>query len=175
MLYFAYGSNLLTQRLVARCPSACAIAPAVLDGHSLRFTKYSWMDGSGKATITADDDQVQGMLFNMVEGDHTALDAIEGVGKGYDRWEGVEVLVDGQATTAVTYIASDPREALRPFDWYLALILAGARQHGLPWVERAVAGVSYRTDPQVDRLGRVAAIAALKAAGQPNWQRLLTP
>ncbi len=174
MQYFAYGSNLLTQRLVARCPSARAIGPAVLDGHSLRFAKYSWMDGSGKATIAAGDDQVQGMLFEMAMVDHAALDAIEGVGKGYDRWEGVEVLADNRPTTAVTYIASDPRDALRPFDWYLALILAGAQQHGLAQVAQAVADVSHQADPQADRPGRVAAIAALEAAGHGNWRRLLT-
>ena len=32
--------------------------------------------------------------------------------------------------TAFVYLASDPEPGLAPFDWYLALIVARAREHG---------------------------------------------
>src|SRR5438128_1900656 len=50
MLYFAYGSNMLTQRLKARVPSASPKTVAVLFDHGLRFHKRS-QDGSGKCDI----------------------------------------------------------------------------------------------------------------------------
>ena len=174
MLYFAYGSNLLTERLAARCPTARPAAPATLAGHAVRFAKYSWIDGSGKATIRAEADaRTQGLLFEISAADQDALDRIEGAGKGYDRWDGLTVETAQGTALATTYIASDPREALVPFDWYLALILAGAAQHGLAETHAQIAGTAWEVDPQPDRPGRQAAIAALRAAGHDDWPGLL--
>ena len=57
MLYFAYGSNMLTERLKARVSSATPIGKANLSDHGLRFHKKS-KDGSGKCDIikSPDDD-----------------------------------------------------------------------------------------------------------------------
>lgn len=174
MLYFAYGSNLLTERLAARCPTARPVGPATLAGHGLSFAKYSWIDGSGKATIRAEGRaRTQGLLFEISAADQAALDRIEGVGKGYDRWDGLTVETAQGAAVATTYIASDPREALAPFDWYLALILAGAAQHGLAETHAQIAATAWEVDPQPERPGRQAAIAALRAAGHDDWPRLL--
>ena len=49
-LYFSYGSNMLTERLRARCPSANCIGIATATGYALEFSKSS-VDGSGKATL----------------------------------------------------------------------------------------------------------------------------
>lgn len=52
-LYFAYGSNMLTSRLLARCRSAKTVGLATCLGHRLTFEKRS-IDGSGKATMLGD-------------------------------------------------------------------------------------------------------------------------
>ena len=48
MKYFAYGSNLLHQRLQARTPSARPLFTGTLTEHDLRFHKIG-DDNSGKA------------------------------------------------------------------------------------------------------------------------------
>jgi gamma-glutamylcyclotransferase len=48
--YFAYGSNLLSHRLLARCPSARVISIATTDDWTVKFTKPGG-DGSGKAGL----------------------------------------------------------------------------------------------------------------------------
>ena len=50
--YFAYGSNMLKERLCARdrCPSAMPVDVGSIRGYTLQFWKIS-KDGSGKATI----------------------------------------------------------------------------------------------------------------------------
>ena len=51
--YFAYSSNMLTDRLRERVPSATAIGIGQLAGHSLRWDKRSERDGSGKCDAEA--------------------------------------------------------------------------------------------------------------------------
>ena len=55
MLYFAYGSNMLTARLRERMPSCKPLGIAKLPGHALRFHKRS-KDQSGKCNAFATDD-----------------------------------------------------------------------------------------------------------------------
>jgi hypothetical protein len=67
MIYFAYGSNMLTARLVRRCPGAKEMRSAQLAGYRLRFDKRS-RDGSGKGTIhstSSQHDKIYGVLFDV--------------------------------------------------------------------------------------------------------------
>jgi gamma-glutamylcyclotransferase (GGCT)/AIG2-like uncharacterized protein YtfP len=130
---FAYGSNMPAARLRARCPSARAIGSAELPGHELRWHKRS-VDGSGKCDIVAVDTpntSVFGVLYEIAADEKPALDRAEGLNKGYDEDE-VEVLCDGRRVTATAYRATDTNSALRPYTWYRALVIAGAKEHGLP-------------------------------------------
>jgi gamma-glutamylcyclotransferase len=132
--YFAYGSNMLTARLRERVPSATAIGIGQLVGHALRWDKRSWRDGSGKCDAEATsrkDDVVWGVLFELDPEDKPALDKAEGVGAGYLE-ETVNVLTEAGPVTAVTYYATDKDASLRPYRWYKELVIAGAREHGLP-------------------------------------------
>jgi len=66
-LYFAYGSNMLTHRLIERTPSAKAEGIGYVEGHRLAFDKVS-SDGSSKVDIEATDnqtDRVYGVLFRI--------------------------------------------------------------------------------------------------------------
>jgi hypothetical protein len=88
-LYFAYGSNMLTRRLVASTPSATPVGIAYLEGYRLTFDKAS-RDGSGKCDIEATGDRVDrvwGALFWIATADAANLDEAEGLGHGYRKGE----------------------------------------------------------------------------------------
>lgn len=170
-LYFAYGSNMLTQRLAAnkRCPSARPVGVAYADGYALEFSKRSNKDGSGKGSlIKASGERAYGVLFEIEDGELAALDREEGNGYGYRREDGFAVRRAGthEEVATRTYIATVRDTTLRPFDWYLALIVAGARQNAVPpdEIERLLA-VSYDVDARHDRERRQDAIEALALAG----------
>ena len=133
--YFAYGSNMLLQRLRERCKSARIICVASVSGYQLAFSKKS-KDGSGKATIVAESDaRVYGVVFDISSEDATELDRIEGLGKGYERIELIAFThQEGPPITVIAYIAHEGflDSTLRPYDWYRDLIVKGAKQHNLP-------------------------------------------
>ena len=173
-IYFAYGSNLLHQRLQRRCPGAVPLGRAEAVGWRVEFTKLSWMDGSGKATIAAGAGVAEGVLYELPRAEIAVLDAIEGVGKGYDRIDGFRVTHRGAAETAITYIASEPRPGHLPFDWYLGLVLAGALQNGLG--DGTINGFRShpRTpDPDAARAGHLEANDLLVAHVAADWRRHL--
>jgi hypothetical protein len=166
--YFAYGSNMLTERLRARCPSAKARGVARADNHALAFCKKS-QDGSGKATLSSCPDdgcRVFGVVFDLDECELPELDRFEGAGKGYDRIDGFQVhMADSpEPLSVVTYIASpaviDPN--LKPYDWYLKLVVAGARQHRLPLhYIVGIEAIPSIDDPEPDRKSRREALRLL--------------
>ena len=66
IVYFAYGSNMLTARLRERTPSATPIGIGRLTGHVLSWDKRSRADGSGKCDAEAtghERDVIWGVLF----------------------------------------------------------------------------------------------------------------
>lgn len=156
---------MLPARLTARCPSARCLGRAEVPGFTLRFDKRG-LDGSGKATLIPAPDHVQGVLFRMSPADLAALDRAESAARGYDRHDSITIRHDGQALRAMTYLAPQPVAGLKPFDWYLALVLAGARLHRL---DPAYLAWSYaqprQPDPEPDRPGRREGLAALAAHG----------
>ncbi|QHQ34739.1 gamma-glutamylcyclotransferase family protein [Algicella marina] len=171
MLYFAYGSNMLTPRLQARCPGAVPRGLAKVTGHRCAFAKLG-MDGSGKATIFPDPTaETTGVLFDIPPAQVAALDAAEGLGRGYDKRETVPVhTTEGRILAAFTYEAPEPQQGLVPFDWYLALILAGCRENQLPGhVFAYYAQHASRRDEESRSPGRSAAIAALEGAEALEW------
>ena len=133
-LYFAYGSNMLTKRLVAsnRCPSAKPIGIAIAANHKLVFEKRS-IDKSGKATLSpVEGVHTPGVLFEICNSDLTNLRRAEG--SGYDRHDQFAVKCAKMSEEEVlvkTYLAKNPKDGFKPYDWYLALVIAGALQHEL--------------------------------------------
>lgn len=150
MRYFAYGSNLCAARLAARAPSAVYVGIGNLPGHELRFHKRG-RDGSAKADAMAVDGPsvVWGAVAELDPGDVQRLDAFE---PGYER---VELHIQGLDVTAWVYRAGTDVIAtgLAPQDWYLDLVVRGARARGLPdhyiaWLSahRSVATEERRVD-----------------------------
>lgn len=164
--YLAYGSNLLTSRLAARCPSARVIGTARVPGHSLDFSKRG-RDGSGKATITPGRGGAVAVLYDIAPTDVPALDDAEGAGKHYEKIE----LTLSAGPRAFTYRALIRADGLAPFAWYLALIRAGRREHGLALDD--LAHIVPLPDPQADRPAFQTARDALMRAGYADWRTAL--
>ena len=133
-LYFAYGSNMHTRRLQQRTPSACKAGTGFVTGRRLAFHKVSH-DGSGKCDIeatTSATEKVYGVLFTIARSEKAALDRVEGLGIGYDEAIFTVHKTDGTEVKALAYIATATDPAMRPYEWYKALVVAGAIEHGLP-------------------------------------------
>ena len=172
-LYFAYGSNLLSTRLTARCTSARVVGVAMADGWTVSFTKPGG-DGSGKAGLVRNDGSAHpGVVYELAADEMPTLDLIEGVGHGYTREEefNVTMLDDGNRVSTATYMPQRHDPALIPFDWYLALCIAGATENRFdPQVLRAFKATPFQPDVENHRPARLAGIEALKAAGHDDWQ-----
>lgn len=134
MYYFAYGSNLSTERLTARIARVSVVGRGVLRDHRLLFHKRG-RDGSGKCDALntgSPADVVHGVIYRIGAEQRAQLDRFEGLGHGYVA-KSVDIATDGGATlSAFTYIATAIDAGLRPFDWYRTHVIHGARQHELP-------------------------------------------
>lgn len=169
-LYFAYGSNMLTERLVDRCSSAKAVSTALINGYRIEFSKRS-KDESGKATLVRENNSiVHGILYKINYRDLKSLDAAEGAGYGYERIT-IEVRAgkDNDLIDAYSYIATKTDSTLRPYSWYKALVLAGASQHGLPKdYQLKISKCEAIHDEKLERDSRLKAITVLQRAGFKN-------
>ena len=177
-LYFAYGSNMLQARLRARCPSARLIDRATAIGFDFEFSKRS-IDGSGKATLIPTRGVLcPGVIFEISRSEIDQLDRAEGAGAGYERYDDfvAEFAGTGEQVAVLTYLANAPDHRLKPFDWYLALVIAGALKNGLcdEHVVR-LRLVEYLVDNQLDRRNRVEAVNALTDEGFADYAGLLMP
>ncbi len=154
MLYFAYGSNMLTARLRRRVPTAQPVGLALLQGHILRFHKVG-QDGSGKCDVHKSPDgqhHVWGVVFNIAHGEKPLLDLAEGVGAGYECKQVELETAEGAGTNAFTYYATHTDDKLAPFEWYAAFVIAGAIEHGLPSQYISdLSRIPCQPDPDVQR------------------------
>lgn len=134
----------------------------------LDFSKLS-KDQSGKATLLPADNSivVHGVLFEISNDDCKALDIAEGKGNGYERYTlKVQVAKDDGLIPAHSYLATKTDSKLQPYNWYKALVLAGAIRHGLPKAHRLeISDLKAVDDPCPCRESRCEAIAVLKEAG----------
>lgn len=165
-LYFAYGSNLLRERLLSRCPRAEFIGRGLLRRHRLSFEKVS-TDGSGKCAVERDDGcEVQGVAWRVHSSELDGLDLSEGVSRGYERSSVAVELEDATIQDAIAYRATQRDPSLIPYDWYLALVVAGARQQrlGKPYIS-ILRATPWMPDPIESRRSRREAIALLRRAG----------
>ena len=139
--YFAYGSNLDPGTFLGRRrmqPLATRIG--VLEGFELRFDLPVGPGERGVANVAPrPGDQVWGALYELTHADAERLDRTEGVPQGVYRRLTVAVRTAAAGEVeAFTYRSEISRPGRKPSRRYLGLLLAGAREHGLPpdWVER---------------------------------------
>ena len=132
--YFAYGSNMNPMRLFAErlVPEGVAAGERIggrLDGWRLAFNKRTRMPaGAGAGNIVpAEGGVVHGTLNLLPAKGFEVLDRYEGVTGGhYERRIVPVVRADtGTAVDAITYVALQMGEGLRPTRAYLGHLLAG--------------------------------------------------
>lgn len=175
-LYFAYGSNLLTGRLADtdRCPSARYHAAAYIDDLEIEFSKESREDGSGKATLVpSHGHRLYGVVYKV---ELSELETLNRVESGYDLKNDFKVFLLDMDTplTVKTYIAPEQsrKPGLKPFDWYLALIVAGAIEHGFPQAEiSAYQNMEFRTDKEEENKSKT--LKLLNDAGFESIEQVL--
>jgi gamma-glutamylcyclotransferase len=150
VLYFAYGSNLCTARMKRRVPGARVVGTGYVEGRRLVFHKRG-RDGSGKADAPpAAGSRVWGVVYGVAPEDRATLDRAEA---GYRAVE-VEVVSASGLLTAFLYQAlpGNLDASLRPYAWYKAYLVDGAREHGLPSGYRAaLEELEAVEDPDRDR------------------------
>ncbi len=161
--YLAYGSNLHPLRLRERVPSAELLGVVPLSGREVVFHKIS-PDGSSKCDLVESGRRALafGALYAMDRGHLDALDRFEGLGSGYDRRD-FPLMFRGRALRPFTYRASPTHvnPALKPFDWYRDIVVAGARFFDLPaWYHRNLAEAPAQADPDPERQTTHAALLA---------------
>lgn len=129
---------MLVERLQERCATARVLGPATANGYLIKFSKKG-RDGSGKASIhktTGKGAIVHGVLFEIEVSEKPILDRFEDHPSGYTRDDHfiVETAEAGSRLVVSTYIAADKAidDFVKPFDWYLALVISGVIQHKLP-------------------------------------------
>ncbi|NXX43003.1 GGCT glutamylcyclotransferase, partial [Tricholaema leucomelas] len=136
-LYYAYGSNLLRERLLLNNPSAVFGAVARLQDYKLEFGHHQGRTSSvwhgGAATIVqSPGDEVWGIVWKMNTSNLSSLDKQEGVGGGI--YVPIEVSVhtpEGKVLTCRSYQMKDC-VCGPPSPQYKQVICMGAKQNGLP-------------------------------------------
>lgn len=154
-LYIAYGSNLHPRRLEARIGSVGLVGAVELPGWRLRFEKRGG-DGSSKANLHACPGSgfaARAAVFALSPDQVRKLDVFEGCGHGY---ETVPFTIDlhGKQCQAFSYTAplQWTTRTLRPFDWYVDVIVSGALHHGFDesYIQQ-IARQPVREDPDHER------------------------
>ena len=169
--YFAYGSNMLTTRLCRRCRGVRLAARADAWDYEIEFSKLS-KDDSGKATLRHRTcARTPGVLFKIPITELDRLDECEGVNNGYERCDAfpVRLLDDDRIVKAKTYLAESPDTGLKPYHWYIALVIAGASEHRIGFDYIAdLWSVESTPDPVPNRKSRLKAINDLSRAKIPD-------
>ena len=159
VFYFAYGSNMYGDRLKSLAPSSKRLHIATLPEYRLAFDKVS-SDGSGKCHIKktgVQTDVVYGALYMLEAKDWPALDARE---IGYRRVE-VKVTTSDGDCIATTYVAETVDASLKPFDWYVGYVIAGAKEIGLPadYLDQ-INAIEMQEDTDLERSAKHKAVTA---------------
>jgi cation transport regulator ChaC len=109
VIYFAYGSNLSTRQMRARCATARVDARAVLCNHALAFGGFSVRWGGAVATLVPSlGAQVEGLLYVLRPADLRSLDRHEGHPWVYRRARFAVTDENGRRVCAQVYVQALP-------------------------------------------------------------------
>ena len=149
---FSFGSNMSSNRLLARLPNAKRVGTAILKGYELTFDML-FSDGSGKCSIQKTDKAdalVYGVVYEVNTDEKLTLDAIEG--PGYDCVDITVELLNGQTIDTHCYIANTHDEDVLPYDWYVKHVHRGALEAGVPKAySDAILNRPQKSDPNKER------------------------
>ena len=133
---------------------------------------------AAKANLVSCDngDSAIGIVYELSPDDVDKLDAFEG--PGYRRQDDLVVTCfdSGEELSTCTYVAIERTPGLRPYDWYLAMIVAGLAEHDIDerYAEQ-LRMTAYDTDPQRLRQTRQNALQDLAGVGCHDHLGLLHP
>ncbi|XP_034553940.1 gamma-glutamylcyclotransferase b [Notolabrus celidotus] len=135
-MYFAYGSNLLKERLQLKNPSAIVHCVARLKDYKLEFGNYKGLASDrwhgGVATIEhSPGDEVWGVVWRMNMSDLESLDSQENVLLGAYTPVELSVKDKDEDLNCRTYIMNSCVYA-PPSPQYLQVMVMGAEQNSLP-------------------------------------------
>nr|XP_020655160.1 gamma-glutamylcyclotransferase isoform X1 [Pogona vitticeps]XP_020655161.1 gamma-glutamylcyclotransferase isoform X1 [Pogona vitticeps]XP_020655162.1 gamma-glutamylcyclotransferase isoform X1 [Pogona vitticeps] len=141
-LYFAYGSNLLRERIMLRNPSVVFLTLAHILDYKLAFGSFqgkpsSTWHGSTATIVQAPGDEVWGVVWKMNTTDLCSLDSQEGVEAGI--YVPIEVGAHTQEGKVLTcrsyqmnnYVYGFPSPQYKKVQ-HKKVICMGAEQNGLP-------------------------------------------
>lgn len=134
MKYFAYGSNMDTDQMTARCPGSQLIGKAALRDYRLDFTYFSDARQCNCADIiAAEGSQVWGLLYEVSASDLANLDRIEGHPTEYKRFQVAVYDEHGVEHVAYTYEVVTKQGHLLPTSAeYLNLLQKAAARFAFP-------------------------------------------
>ncbi|KAL4090816.1 hypothetical protein QTP88_025587 [Uroleucon formosanum] len=140
-MYFAYGSNMLTDRIHIKNPTAVRIGTGKLNAFRLDFNEFSNFWGGCPSTVVPDpEEHVWGVLWQLNTSDLSNLDQQEHVEKElYVPFEVNIVMPNGDNVLSRCYrLVNQPVKQIplplnrRPSKAYLETILLGANESSLP-------------------------------------------
>ena len=130
-VYFAYGSNMSSARLLARVSGAAALGRAHVSDWRLCFNKRG-RDGTGKANLVAAPGALSwGVAWTLPDEAWPRLDRFE---PGYERHAFRLQRSSGDGLDAEAYLHACPSDApsIPPSDAYLDHLVSGALEYDLP-------------------------------------------
>ena len=139
LYYFAYGSNMNSERVRARGLEYSQVLSGQLSGYELSFNKYSAKREGSAANITKQENAVTEGVLYLLSGEEQIIrmDPFEGFPDHYSRAL-LSIATKSEPVKAWVYIANQRfiRENLLPPRWYLNHLLAGKQFLTQPYYER---------------------------------------
>jgi gamma-glutamylcyclotransferase len=135
--YFAYGSNMNHEQMLARGANPKVVGAAKLPDHQLAFYDYSavW-DGAEETVVPAPGHDVWGVVYELSPSDRERLDdaqdaRLDGTGAYFHSPAKVTDL-EGNVYTVLLYKKDKQGIPQKPSQEYLNFIVQGAVDHQLP-------------------------------------------
>lgn len=136
IMYFAYGSNMDSNRLHNRIGDVSSSERAYLSRFQFQYNKLSYKLDRVYANIMPENHSVVwGVLIEVDEAQLDKLDDDEGVENGHYRREKVTVVTDQNIEIeALTYVSEEKwvRSGLQPKEVYRNFCIRGAEEFNLP-------------------------------------------
>lgn len=144
--YFAYGANMDREAMRLRCPRSRLLGRARLARHRLIVMS----DGFASVALEPGA-SVHGVLWDLALADVRALDAFEGVARGWYEKRYLPVLREPFGSVkALVYVGRTPNEGAPARD-YFAGVLAAARAAELPSAYVAYLEAFIRADKRINQ------------------------
>lgn len=131
-LYAAYGSNMDSGQMAARCPHSPQYGTGWLEGWRLTFgaEELGW-EGALATVVEDSDERVFVVIYDVPETDEQALDRWDGLTLGYYRKLKVRVQTLEGDTAAWLYVLNGYEGGL-PAARYIGILADAAEKAGAP-------------------------------------------